>query len=143
MVDPAKSIAVEWLKRDEGLRLFPYKCTAGKVTIGYGRNLEDNGISEREAEQRLVSDVRVAAQDARKFVGEDVWAELDEWRQACLINMAFNLGLPTLKKFEKFRQALEDKDWEQASVEMLDSRWADQVGARATRLAKVIAEGRL
>jgi lysozyme len=91
----------------------------------------------------LVSDVRVATQDARKFVGEDVWAELDEWRQACLINMAFNLGLPTLKKFEKFRQALEDKDWEQASVEMLDSRWADQVGARATRLAKVIAEGRL
>ena len=143
MVDPAKSIAVEWLKRDEGLRLFPYQCTAGKVTIGYGRNLEDNGISELEAEQMLVSDVRVAAQDARKFVGEDVWAELDEWRQACLINMAFNLGLPTLKKFEKFRQALEDKDWEQASVEMLDSRWADQVGARATRLAKVIAEGRL
>lgn len=143
MVDPAKSIAVEWLKRDEGLRLFPYQCTAGKFTIGYGRNLEDNGISEFEAEQMLVSDVRVAAQDARKFVGEDVWAELDEWRQACLINMAFNLGLPTLKKFEKFRQALEDKDWEQASVEMLDSRWATQVGARATRLAKVIAEGRL
>lgn len=135
----AKQMAMEMLKHDEGLRLFPYRCTADKLTIGYGRNLEDNGISEHEAEQLLASDAQVALEDAKKFVGEAVWEELSVERQACLINMAFNLGLPTLKKFEKFRQALEDGDMQEASRQMLNSRWAKQVGQRANRLAALFS----
>ena len=33
------------LRRDEGCVLNPYRCTAGKLTIGIGRNLDDVGIS--------------------------------------------------------------------------------------------------
>lgn len=137
----AKQIAVEQLKHDEGLRLYPYNCTANKLTIGYGRNIQDNGISELEAEQMLLSDAQVALEDAKKFVGADTWETLSDVRQACLINMAFNLGLPTLKKFEKFRQALEDGNMSEASAQMLDSRWAKQVGQRANRLAQLIQQG--
>ena len=137
----AKQIAVEQLKHDEGLRLYPYNCTADKLTIGYGRNIQDNGISELEAEQMLLNDIKVALEDAKKFVGADTWEALSDVRQACLINMAFNLGLPTLKKFEKFRQALEDGDMTEASAQMLDSRWAKQVGQRANRLAQLIQQG--
>jgi len=136
-----KQIAMAQLKHDEGLRLFPYKCTADKLTVGYGRNLQDNGISELEAEQMLLSDIQIALEDAKKFVGQVVWDELSDVRQACLINMAFNLGLPTLKKFEMFRQALLDGDMGEASRQMLDSRWARQVGQRANRLAIMIKEG--
>jgi len=134
----AKQMAMEMLKHDEGLRLFPYRCTADKLTIGYGRNLQDNGISEHEAEQMLMADTQVALEDAKKFVGEAVWENLTPERQACLINMAFNLGLPTLKKFEKFRQALEDGDVEEASAQMLNSKWSRQVGNRSHRLAALI-----
>lgn len=134
----AKQMAMEMLKHDEGLRLFPYRCTADKLTIGYGRNLEDNGISEHEAEQMLMADTQVALEDAKKFVGEAVWENLNAERQACLINMAFNLGLPTLKKFEKFRQALEDGDMKEASAQMLNSKWSRQVGNRSHRLAALI-----
>lgn len=136
-----KQIAIEQLKHDEGLRLFPYKCTADKLTVGYGRNLQDNGISELEAEQMLMSDTQIALEDAKKFVGGAVWDELSDVRQACLINMAFNLGLPTLKKFQMFRQALLDGDMAEASRQMLDSRWARQVGQRANRLAHLIQQG--
>ncbi len=137
----AKQIAVEQLKHDEGLRLFPYNCTADKLTIGYGRNIQDNGISEFEAEQMLLSDTQVALEDAKKFVGEATWEGLSDVRQACLINMAFNLGLPTLKKFELFKKALQDGDMAEASAQMLDSRWARQVGQRANRLAHLIQQG--
>ncbi|MDA8724042.1 glycoside hydrolase family protein [Alphaproteobacteria bacterium] len=137
----SKQIAIEQLKHDEGLRLYPYTCTANKVTIGYGRNLEDNGISALEAEQMLQSDTQVAMLDAKKFVGEVTWNELSDVRQACLINMAFNLGLPTLKKFKKFKQALQDGDMDEASVQMLASKWAKQVGQRAKRLSLLIKEG--
>jgi len=56
-----KQIAIEQLKHDEGIRLFPYQCSADKLTIGYGRNLEDNGISEHEAEQMLLTDTQVGS----------------------------------------------------------------------------------
>lgn len=136
-----KQIAIEQLKHDEGIRLFPYQCSADKLTIGYGRNLEDNGISEYEAEQMLLTDTQSAAEDAKKFVGADTWAELSDVRKACLVNMAFNLGLPKLKRFAMLKAALQNGDMVEASAQMLDSRWAMQVGQRANRLAAAMLEG--
>jgi lysozyme len=136
-----KQIAIEQLKHDEGIRLFPYQCSADKLTIGYGRNLEDNGISEYEAEQMLLADTQVAAEDAKKFVGNDTWVKLSDVRKACLVNMAFNLGLPTLKTFQMLKTALQTGDMTEASAQMLDSKWASQVGQRAHRLAALMLEG--
>lgn len=128
-------IAIQQIKIDEGLRLEPYLDTEGLLTIGYGRNLEHNGITEDEAEYLLKNDLRVAQKDAEAFATTSVWLTLDSPRRAVLINMAFNLGLPRLNHFKKFKQAIHDHDYHEAARQMLDSRWSRQVGARSHRLA--------
>lgn len=121
------------LERDEGLVLKPYKDTVGKLTIGIGRNLDDVGISESEARHLLGNDI--------EWVLEELDANMPWWRtmpepaQRALANMAFNLGMPTLKLFRNMLAALQAGDYEKAAVEALDSRWARQVKGRADRIA--------
>lgn len=133
------SSLIDMLKRHEGKRLRPYHCTAGKLTIGYGRNLEDLGISEEEAEYLLQNDVkRVENECIHAFPW---FADLTERRRWVLIDMCFNLGFGRLRKFEKFLKAMELEDYETAANEMLDSLWARQVKSRALELAQMIREG--
>lgn len=120
------------LRRDEGFRENPYFCTAGKTTIGYGRNLDDVGISRSEAEIMLQNDVEAVAQDLDRAV--PWWAELPEPARRGLQNMAFNLGISRLMKFKKMLAALQDHDWDAAAAEAKDSRWYRQVGQRAERI---------
>lgn len=133
------------LRRHEGLRLDPYKCSEGYLTIGFGRNLETNGISEAEAEFMLMNDL-VACESELK--DEGWYNQLDETRRAVVLNMAFNLGKPTLLKFKKFIGALSDDDYETASKEMVtgsnggESKWASQVGKRAYELADQMRTGK-
>lgn len=127
------------LIRHEGLRLKPYRCTAGKLTIGIGRNLDDTGISEAEARLMLRNDI-VAAEHQLKATFP--WfTTLDPLRQQILINMAFNLGLPRLRRFRRMLAAVEQGDYQQAAIEMLDSRWARQVKGRADELARWMRNG--
>ena len=123
----------------EGLELKPYKCTAGHLTIGIGRNLDDRGITEDEARFLCQNDVDIVEQElARKFpfiVG------LGDVRIRVLLDMAFNLGVPRLSAFSNMWAALEEGDYKQAAVEMLDSRWARQVGRRATNLSQMMETG--
>lgn len=127
------------LIRHEGLRLKPYKDTVGKLTIGVGRNLDDNGITEEEALFMLHNDISKIVQELdREFPW---WRELDNVRQEVLVNMAFNLGIPKLKTFKKFLKALENRDYKTAAKEMLDSKWAKQVGRRAEELAYAMEHG--
>lgn len=124
------------IKLDEGLRLKLYKCSADKMTIGYGRNIEDNGITQEEAELLLRNDIRSTKNElAFKF---DWFLLLPEEKQGVLINMCFNLGLTRLLKFKKMLLALESGDYYEAAAQMLDSRWANQVGKRAIRLSKIM-----
>lgn len=128
----------EQIKRHEGFSSTPYKCTAGKLTIGYGRNLEDNGISEEEAEELLKGDInKVYSQ----LINYQWFAELDKARSGVIVNMTFNLGLRGMLKFIKMINALSLKDYELAAKEMLDSRWARQVGGRALELAEQMRTG--
>lgn len=133
-------IATEQLKVDEGLRLQPYRCTAGALTIGYGRNLDAVGITQEEADIMLRADVEIAEKGAQALVG-DVWTALSPTRQAVLINMTFNLGRTRLAAFKNFLAALRAADYQTAADEMLDSRWATQVGDRAQRLARQMRNG--
>ena len=138
--DLTKELAIEWLKRDEGLRLHPYQCTADKTTIGYGRNIEDNGISESEAEYLLLNDYQVAKNDAKKFYGPELFNLLTPSQQAVLCCLAFNMGLPTLRKFVKFKAALHAGDIATAQQELLTSRYAHQVKSRAFRMAEALSQ---
>ena len=127
------------LIRHEGLRLKPYTCTAGKMTIGVGRNLDDNGITEVEAMNMLDRDIAVTTATLRD---EFPWfADLDRTRKDAVISLGFNLGMPRLKGFKKFLAAMEAKDYEMAATEALDSKWATQVGKRAIELAGMIRTG--
>jgi len=130
---------VEQLIRDEGLRLKPYRDSVGKLTIGIGRNLDDVGITQEEACYLLHTDiVRVAGQIQEALP----WANnLSPARASVLGNMAFNMGIGGLLQFKQFLAALEAGDYEKAATEMLNSKWAKQVGPRADRLAQQIRTG--
>lgn len=129
---------IAMLQRHEGLRLKPYKCTAGKVSIGYGRNLDDMGISEVEAMVLLRHDIERCYDELNVF---SWFADLDQVRQEALIDMLFNLGLPTFLEFKKTLKFVAEGKYSQAAEEMLRSKWADQVGDRAKELAYMVDTG--
>lgn len=128
---------------DEGMVLKPYRCTAGKLTIGIGRNLEDAGISKSEAMLLLGADIdKVESQlDATL----PWWRGMSEARQQVLANMAFNMGIGNsargLLSFRNTLAAMHRGDYKAAARGMLDSTWARQVGQRAVRLAKMMEDG--
>jgi len=130
---------VEQLKRHEGYRQFPYKDTVGKLTIGIGLNLDDRGLTEWEAEFILRDQLLNIEGRLNMF---SWFNKQDRVRKDALINMAFNLGIGGLLKFEKMIMALEDKDYQTACWEALDSKWANQVGNRANELATQIKTGK-
>ncbi len=130
---------IEQLKIHEGLRLKPYQCTAGKWTIGYGRNLEDNGITKFEAEQLLTHDVSGVIMQLSEAI--DGWHCLNEARKAVLVNMAFNMGVNGLMKFKKTLGYVRLKMYKDAGVEMMDSKWAVTVGGRAVELSDQMIKG--
>lgn len=128
------------LKRDEGKSLKPYRCTAGRLTIGYGRNLQDVGITDTEAEILLENDVLAVINQLTRY---QTFLDLDSVRQEVLANMCFNLGLSRLMQFKKMWAALQVEDFEEAAKQMIDSAWYHQVGARAERLVAAMRSGQI
>jgi lysozyme len=130
---------VESVKRHEGLRLKPYQDTAGKCSIGYGRNLDDVGISREEAEEMLATDL---ARTHRGVLTAWPWvADLDPVRAATIIEMAYNLGVRGLAQFTQTLGAVASRRFDDAARAMLQSHWAEQVGQRATTLARRMKTG--
>jgi len=127
------------LERDEGLRLKVYKCTSGKNTVGIGRNLDDLGITKAEAYMLLGGDIdRISAELDKALPW---WRSLSEPRQRALANLTFNLGIARLLGFPKMLAALKSGDYAEAARQLLDSRYATQVGSRAHRVASLIEKG--
>lgn len=127
------------LIRDEAMKLKPYRDSVGKLTIGVGRNLDDVGISQVEAAQMLDSDIRRTADALDKAL--PWWRGLDEVRQRVLLNMAFNMGVAGMLGFKHTLAAVQTGKYADAAAEMLDSKWAQQVGSRAQRLADMMIKG--
>jgi lysozyme len=128
-----------FLKKHEGVRLFPYTDTVGKLTIGVGRNLTDNGISGDEAEYMFKNDIDRVINDLNIHL--PWYKNLSENRQIVLIDMCFNIGIFRLLGFKKTLAFMELGDYENAAVEMLASKWAGQVGMRAVELVDMMREG--
>lgn len=124
------------LVQHEGLRLKPYKDTVDKLTIGVGRNLDDVGITQAEAMLLLDNDIKRVVADLDQEL--PWWRHMSKTRQLVLADMAFNLGLPRLKGFKKALAAMAEGRYGDAATEMLDSKWAAQVGPRALRLAQMM-----
>ena len=131
---------IEQLKIHEGVKLKPYKCSAGKLTIGVGKNIEDNGITLEEAEYLLQNDI---AEATRQLLHAFPWmGEFNDARISAMINFTFNVGIGTVKKFEKALTAMQEGNFELAADEMMDSRWARQVGNRAVEVTEQIRTGK-
>jgi len=122
----------------EGYRSHPYRCTANKLTIGYGRNLEDNGISREEGKFLLANDL---ADVALYTAGIDYFDRLDPVRQLVVSDMVYNLGAVRFGWFRKFNAALAIGDYTLAAHEMMDSKWYTQVGRRAKKLREAMITG--
>lgn len=121
------------LKVDEGFRGRVYKDAVDKLTFGYGHNLEDNDISERLAALLLWEDLSKTLEELEKMPFFD---SLSEARRGALANMHFNLGNTRFMGFKKMLKCIQESDYKGAAREMLDSKWASQVGDRAKRLAQ-------
>lgn len=129
----------ERLRKEEGVKQFPYTDTTGHLSIGVGHNLSDRGLSKTIVENILSEDVSIAITDS-VFTFPMFWG-YSENRQIVILDLMFAMGLPTFMKFEKMIQAIKYGYWEKASEELLDSLWAKQVGKRAIELAKMLKEG--
>jgi lysozyme len=132
---------IEQIKRHEGFRGFPYHCTANKLSIGYGRNLDANGISSSEAEMLLDNDLYRVEHELKR-----AWPHFaampESARKDVLINMAFNLGTRRLMTFKKTLEFVRLSEFDKAADEMLKSKWAVQVGNRAIELSGQMRSGK-
>ena len=128
----------EMLIKDEGYEKFPYRDTTGHITIGIGHNLSDNGLPDHIIERLFLHDIQTVEKQLR---GElSYWKTLPDNARLVLLNMGFNLGINGLLQFKRMLAHVRLKEWKLAADEMLNSRWARQVGDRATRLAKLMRE---
>ena len=119
----------ERLKDFEGLVLKSYKCSQGFTSVGIGRNLETTGITEEEAMYLLDNDLQRVIDNLDKHW--EVWRTFPKAAQYVCIDVVFNMGINTWMSFRKTRAYMEMGEWEEASGELLQSRYAKQVGRRA------------
>lgn len=146
---------VQRLLIHEALRLQPYYCKRGKLTIGVGRNLDDNPLTAEE--ERVVGDWRHGITKAAAFylLRNDIlktekllkrrvlfWSCLDDERQYALLDMAFQMGVDGLCSFKKMLSALAIGNYQEAAKECKNSKYACQTPIRADRIAKTIETGR-
>lgn len=139
MTPEAKLKLRNLLFKHESYEKYPYTDTSGHLTIGIGRNLTLNGISLPEAFGLLDNDMDYFI--AKLSDGLKCFVDLDENRQVVLVDMCFNLGVNNFMGFSKMLAALERRDFVQAADEMLQSKWAEQVGIRARQLAEIMRTG--
>ena len=126
------------LIRHEGFRRWPYRDTVGKLTIGVGRNLDDVGLSDGEIRVLLDTDIGYRLRVLPRIF--PWFAAQDDVRQRVLIDLSF-MGIATLLGFTRMLAAWAVGDYATAAAELLDSRYARQVGSRAVTLAAMLRTG--
>jgi lysozyme len=145
------------LVRDEDLREKPYVCPAGHWTIGVGHNLEANPLTGQQWKTLLDRQwitvsispagcrwlLETAAREVELSCATTFrwWGTLDQVRRDAIVNFVYNLGMTRALGFRRMLDAMHARDYDRAADELLDSLYARQVGARATRLAHMIRTG--
>lgn len=128
------------LRRDEGVRSTPYRCTAGRLTIGVGHNLDDVPLGPRSIDAILEEDIETHAATLSTLFGDEFLGGLEENRYLALLNLVFNLGVAGLAKFVNTIAAIKCKDWATAGANLRKSKWYHQVGGRAERVISMLVD---
>ena len=123
----------------EARRKFPYRCSSDKLSIGVGRNLDDRGLTDEEIDFLFENDIEIAVSDCERLFTN--WDSHNQARQYAMIDFLFNLGFSRAKGFTKMISAFNRGEYTHAAEELLDSRYARQVGERARTLASMIRNG--
>ena len=124
------------IKEHEGFRSTVYQCTEGYDTIGYGFAIKDLELTEEISEQILI--LKLAKLETKVRKKFDWYMYLPQEGKDVIINLCYQLGINGFSKFKKTIYLLETEQYEEASVEMLDSLWAKQTPRRAKELSEVI-----
>lgn len=130
---------IDQLRIHEGVEKTVYNDSEGIPTIGVGRNLRDRGLSDDEIDYLLSNDIDIVVNELDKVM--PWWRDLDEVRQRVLCDLVFNLGMPRFSGFKKSISYMKQQMWDQAANELLDSKWARQVGRRAQTLSEMMRTG--
>ena len=150
---------VKMIALHEGIVLNVYQDHLGINTVGIGRNLDDrgitdgellfmnktiddvydNGLTEEEAYYLCMNDIAIVEKEL--LDSKPIVNQLNDVRQMVLVDMAFNMGVPRLKLFKNMWMAIEKVNYPLACEEMIDSRWASQVGNRAMKLSLAMKNG--
>jgi len=133
---------------DEGYKTETYEDHLGFLTLGVGHLVLDTDpefgkpvgtpVSEERIRECLNKDIDTVCSELDRNL--HWWRGLNDDKQRVMVNMCFNLGYPRLSKFKKFLAAMQKNDFETAAIEMMDSKWATQVGKRAERLKQRVLE---
>jgi lysozyme len=135
------SFAQEYVKQNEGLKLKMYKCTAGYNTIGYGHNLDTKSISKIACDVIFADDFAEVEEALVEILGIH-FSALNEYRQAVLVDLMFNVGRSGFLDFKKMIEALKKAQYGLAADELLDSKYArEDVPKRAERNAFMLRSG--
>lgn len=133
---------IQMLRLHEGVKSHAYQCTAGKWTIGVGRNIDQAGglgISDDEIDYLLTNDVRRVVEELDKAF--PWFSGLDQVRKDAMIDICFNVGITRLKGFAKGLAAMAAGDYQTAGYEFSDSNWSRQVKGRAETIVNMIRFG--
>jgi lysozyme len=140
------------ISSDEGKILHAYLCTELHATVGIGHKIldtdpekeleiygvnweevpDDQCITEHRCYVLFQEDVQIAIGGCMNIYSN--WDELPQEMQHVLVNMAFQMGQRGLSNFKNMKAAIEEQDFANTAVEMMDSRWASQTPERAERL---------
>ena len=134
----------EELKIDEGVKYEVYLDHLGLPTCGIGHLIKDTDpehglpvgaeIPEERVNELFEEDLKITVDECKLIY--NTFDDLPEEAQHIIANMMFNMGRPRLSRFHKMKQAVDNRDWQEASVQMKDSRWYKQVTNRAERLCE-------
>ena len=128
---------IEKIKQHEGYRPTVYECTEGYDTIGYGFAVKDLYLSKEVCDIILVEKIaELKFNITKKF---EWFSDSPEVVQDVVLNMCYQMGISGFSKFKKTIYYLETEQYEEASLEMLDSLWAKQTPNRAHELSEDIA----
>jgi len=128
---------VEDIKKEEGYRSSVYLDTLDKPTIGYGFLIDTLELQEDICELILMRKLEKLIKNIKfNFKWFD---DMPDKVQDVIISMCYQLGVSGVSKFKKTVQLIKNKQWDRASVEMLDSKWArEQTPQRAKRLSEIV-----